>query len=95
MLQLYNNGIGIVSDNLAAYPAAPELVAGYHLTDPTSSTTAVDFTGNGYSGSLTGDAQFASEVGFQETATYETSFSSCGYAQVTATYTARAGGQLR
>ena len=30
--QLYNNGIGIVSNNVSSYPAAAEMAAGFHLT---------------------------------------------------------------
>ncbi len=80
--QLWNNGVGITSN----YPAAPEMIAGYHFNGDTS-----DFTGNGYLGSLFGDASIVPNAGFQQVATYQTTFSSPGTQQITATYTTAGG----
>ena len=95
--QLYNNGVGLMSDNIGAYPAAPQLVAGYHLTGDTS-----DFTGHGYDGSLFGDATIDSNAGFQATAstpstpaiTFSTPSSPSdptSYPQISASYTPTGG----
>ncbi len=81
--QVWNSGAGITSN----YPAAAELIAGYHMTT-SSGDTVPDFTGNGYSGSLFGDASIVSGTGFQQVATYQTTFSSLGDQQIAAVYTA-------
>ena len=80
--QLYNNGSGMQG----YYPEAASLVAGWHF-DEGAGTSAADFTGNGHTGTLFGDAGWtSSSVALAKVATCTTSSLSIGTHSITAVY---------